>query len=333
MTAPVWVLGEVAGGRAAGVSLELTGKARQLADSLKGPVAAVLIGRGAEGAARDLIAAGADTVFLVEHPYLTLHHSAACARVLAGLVQEQRPQIVLAGATPLGADLAARVAARLETGLTAHCLDLFIEKIDGVPQLVQVVPGWGGNLALRILCPQKRPQMATVHPGVLERPQPDPSRYGQIVRLTPEVKPEELSPQVVEVVRQVSTEAPLEEARTVVAGGFGLCTSGEAESARQLCSILGACLAGTRPAVDKGLVSAELMIGHSGKTVSPRLLIALGASGAVHFTSGFMRARVVLAVDRNPQAPIFEACDVGIVGELKEVLPFLCEELTAATHR
>ena len=138
---------------------------------------------------------------------------------------------------------------------------------------------------------------------------------------------------MVEVVERASVEMALEEARTVVAGGWGLCCSGETEAAQRLCSILGACLAGTRPAVDKGLVGADRMIGHSGKSVRPRLLIALGASGAIHFTSGFMRARVVLAVDRNPQAPIFEACDVGIVGDLKEVLPLLCEELAAATIR
>jgi electron transfer flavoprotein alpha subunit len=175
--------------------------------------------------------------------------------------------------------------------------------------------------------------MATVRPGVLERPQPALSHCGQVVRLTPEVDPEELSPQVVEVVHHTTGEMPLEEAPTVVAGGWGLYCTGDADSAQRLCSILGACLAGTRPAVDKGMVDSDRMIGHSGKSVSPRLLVTLGASGAVHFTSGFLRSKVVLAVDRNPQAPIFESCDVGIVGDLKEVLPLLCDELAAVTAR
>ncbi|MEE9202216.1 MAG: electron transfer flavoprotein subunit alpha/FixB family protein [Dehalococcoidia bacterium] len=342
MKSPVWVLAGEAAGRAAAVSVELTGKARQLADDLSadglrsaegGQVAAVLIAQGAEAAAAELIAAGADVVFLLEHPQLTHYHSSACARLLSEMVRKHQPQIVLAGATPLGADLAARLAARLETGLTAHCLELSIEKIDGTAQLVQVVPGWGGNLALRILCPQRRPQMASVRPGVLERPQPNPSRSGEVVRLTPEVNPDELNPQVVEVVHHATAEMPLEEAPAVVAGGWGLYCTGDTDSAQQLCSILGACLAGTRPAVDKGMVGSDRMIGHSGKSVRPRLMVTLGASGALHFTSGFLRSKVVLAVDRNPQAPIFEACDVGIVGDLQEVLPLLCEELTGATGR
>ncbi|MDP6510074.1 MAG: electron transfer flavoprotein subunit alpha/FixB family protein [Dehalococcoidia bacterium] len=333
MTAPVWVLAEMAADKAASVSLELTGKARQLADFLGEQVAAIVMGQGADRAAGELVAAGADTVLLIEHPHLAPHHSGACARVLAEMVREHMPQIVLAGATPLGADIAARLAARLETGLTAHCLDLSVEEIDDAPQLVQVVPGWGGNLALRILCPERRPQMATVRPGVFDRPQPDQARRSEVIHLYPEVTPQELIPRDIEVVHQTSGEMPLEEATTVVAGGWGLCCAEQTGSAKELCSVLGACLAGTRPAVDKGMVNSDRMIGHSGKSVSPRLLVTLGASGAIHFTSGFLRSTVVLAVDRNPQAPIFEACDVGIVGDLKEVLPLLCRELAAALNR
>lgn len=318
------MLAEAWGGGAAPVSLELLGKARELASALGGEVGAVVLNRA--DMAKELIAGGADRVYVLEHPALDFRLALTATAALAWLVRERRPEAVLAGATSFGTDLAARLAARLRTGLTAHCIDLYIEEVEGRKQLVQVVPGWGGNLALRILCPERRPAMATVKPGVLEKSAPQVHHQGEVIRLTPPVEADQRL-QLLDAVEEPKGEAGLEEAGVVVAGGWGLFCAGGFDQAQHLCSLLGGAMAGTRPTVDKGLLPPERMLGHSGKTVSPKLLMSLGASGAVHFTSGFLRAKAVLAIDQNPQAPIFGACDVGIVGDLKEVLPLLVEEI------
>jgi electron transfer flavoprotein alpha subunit len=325
----LWVWAERKAGKTANVSLELLGKGQELARELGARLAAVLLGHILNDAAHELIACGAEKVYLLDDPGLELYQSEVYARLLADLIQRHEPEIVLLGATTLGKDLAPRVAAKVGTGLTAHCIDLFIKKIEDVPLLVQVVPGWGGNVVLHIVCPQKRPQMATLRPGVLRRPAPEENRQGEIVRIPVEIAEPELRVRTVEMVVEKPAGVSLEEADIVVAGGWGLHSVGGIEPARKLAEALGGAVAGTRPAVDKGWVSEEQLIGQSGKTVSPRLFISLGASGAMHFTTGFLKSGVILAVDRNPQAPIFETCDVGIVGDLQEVLPCLLEEFQA----
>jgi electron transfer flavoprotein alpha subunit len=323
----VWVWAETRSGGLVGVTMELLGKARELANSLNGSVAAVLIGDKVDGLVQELIEYGADTVYVAQDSRLHLYQNSAYTRILADLIQEQKPEIFLLGSTSLGKDLAPRIAARLKTGLTAHCIDLTIEEIEGKKLMVQVVPGWGGGMMIKILCPEKRPQMATVTAGMMERLPRDPNRKGQVIKITPKLEDKDFRAKTVDVVERKVEGILLEAAEVIVSVGWGMNAVGGIEPARKLAQLLGGVVAGTRPAVDKGWMPTDAMIGQSGKTVKPRLFVSLGASGAPHYTTGFLKSKAILAVDNNPQAPIFQACDVGIVGDLKEILPLLEAEI------
>jgi electron transfer flavoprotein alpha subunit len=324
----IWVIGEQRLGRLEEVSLELLSKGTELSQRIGVPLSAVLVGDQVEEMAQELIFHGAEKVYLLDDARLRYYQSAAYARLLADAIKEHHPQIVLTGATQIGNELAPKVAARLRTGLTAHCIDLYVEESDDTPHLVHVVPGWGGNSVMHIICPQKRPQMATVKHGVLPRPLRDEHKNGEIIRVKPELRGDDFSRiETVEMVEESPKGKPLESADAVICGGWGMNALGDFSKVQELASVLGGVVAGTRPAVDKGWVEEGQMVGQSGKTVSPKLFVSLGASGAMHYTTGFVGSRVVLAVDRNPHAPIFRAADIGIVGDLREVLPCLITEL------
>lgn len=322
----VWVYAEPRDGHIAKVSLELLGKATELGQQLGGRVVSLLVGSGVEKLASDLSAQGAERVYLVDDPRLGYYQSEAYAGIVADLVKEHVPEIFLLGATEIGEDLAPRVAAKLGTGLTAHCVDLRIKERDGVPLLYQTVPGWGGGNKIDIICPEKRPQMATVKPGVFDLPAAKKDKRSEVVRVPPQLGDKHFRARTIEVKQEPLCELPLAEAEVVVAAGWGVYSLGGIEPVRRLAEAACGAVAGTRPMVDKGLIPQDRMIGQSGKVVSPRLFISLGASGAMHFTTGFERAKFVLAIDQNPKAPIFEVADVGIVGDLREVLPCLIEE-------
>lgn len=322
----VLVVAEQRQGRLLDVSLELLGKATELAETLGGTSAAVLMGDAVEEMAQQIMAHGARKVYLLEDPALRFYQSGAYVTLLAELIVERRPEIVLLPATNLSQPLAARVAARLRTGLTAHCVDLYME--DGL--LVQVVPGWGGNLMLKIVCPERRPQMATVRPGVLARLVPRHGATGEVVRLPVSINESDLRVKTLEMAEEEPVGKSLESAEVVVAGGWGMNAMGGFAPVKELAELLRGAVAGTRPAVDAAWIGEDALIGQSGKVVRPRLIISLGASGAMHYTTGFMKAGTILAVDSNRHAPIFEIADIGIVGDLKEVLPALIAELRAA---
>jgi len=324
----IWVIGEQRQGRLEEVSLELLSKGAVLSQRMGVTLSAVLLGDEVEEIARELIFHGAGKVYLLEDARLRYYQSEAYTRLLAGVIKEHEPQIILMGATEIGKELAPRVAAKLRTGLTAHCIDLYVAEVDGGPQLIHVVPAWGGNLVLHIICPQRRPQMATMKPGVLTKAARDENRKGKIIRVKPDVTDEDFSRiETVEVVEEPPQGKSVESADVVVCGGWGMNALGDFSKVQELADILGGVVAGTRPAMDKGWVEEARMIGQSGKTVSPGLFVSLGASGAMHYTTGFMGSKIVLAVDRNPQAPIFQMADIGIVGDLREVVHCLIEEL------
>jgi electron transfer flavoprotein alpha subunit len=324
----IWVIGEQRLGRLEEVSLELFSKGTALSQRMGVALSAVLLGDAVEEAARELVFHGAEKIYLLEDARLRYYQSEAYARLLAGVIKEHEPQVVLIGATEIGKELAPKVAAKLRTGLTAHCIDLYVGDVDAAPHVIHVVPGWGGNLVMHIICPQKRPQMATVKPGVLPKAVRDENRKGKIIRVKPDVNDKDFSRiETVEMVEESPKGKPLESADVVICGGWGMNTLGDFTKVQELADILGGAVAGTRPAMDKGWVEEARMIGQSGKTVSPRLFVSLGASGAMHYTTGFMGSKVVLAVDQNPQAPIFQMADIGVVGDLCEVLPCLIEEL------
>lgn len=321
----VWA--ECGDGRIADASLEVLRKATQLAGSMSGSVAAILIGDRCRGSAEELIRHGADRVWLVEDNRLELYQSDPYARIVTDIIVEAGPEIVLMGGTSVGMDFAPRVAAKLKTGLTAHCIDLHIERIDGREQLVQVVPGWGGQMMVKIVCPDHRPQMATIRPGVMEKGAGDPSRTGEIIPVTPVIKESDFRAKALKMVKEEEHEKPLEDAEIIVSGGFGLYGSGGFEPVERLAAALHGEVAGTRPAFDQGWIPESRMIGQSGKTVRPRLFVSVGASGAMHYTTGFLKAKVIVAIDRNPTAPIFDIADFGIAGDLNRIIPCLIEQL------
>ena len=322
-----WIYAEQRGGRLARVSMELLGKGAELSGRLGSGLVSVLVGNGVDNLASELVAHGADRVYVVDDPRLEHYQNQAYAAVIADLIREHKPEIFLLGATAIGEDLAPCIAAKVGTGLTAHCIDLRMEDCDGAATLHQTVPGWGGGKRVDIICPQKRPQMATVKPGVFVVPHARKETGGQTVRVSPRIDDRLFRARTVEITEEAECELPIEEADVVVAAGWGVNALGNMDLVRELAEVLEGAVAGTRPLLDKGWITSDCMIGQSGKVIGPNLFISLGASGAMHFSTGFERAKFVLAVDQNPLAPIFQAADVGIVGDLREVLPPLIQEL------
>jgi len=323
----VWVWAEHYQEKLAKVSLGLLGKACELCQQLGGgEVASVLVRSDSQQLVAELIDHGSDKVYLANDTCLSPFDTELCTYLMTELIQSHQPEIVLWGATSMGREIASRVAAKLGTGLTAHCIDLYLDEVSGRRQLVAVVPGWGGNLTLKIICPHRRPQMATVKPGIFPPPQPR-KRSGDVIPV--EVKDRSSRLDIVEVVEERDETASLEQAEVVVVGGWGLNSLGGFQAVNELAQVLKGSVAGTRPALDAGWIPAERMIGQSGKTVAPRLLVTLGVSGAAQFATAVLSSKLILAVDRNPQAPIFEMADIGIVGDLQDVLPLLIDRLRA----
>ncbi|HOG17569.1 MAG TPA: electron transfer flavoprotein subunit alpha/FixB family protein [Syntrophales bacterium] len=323
----VWIFAEQRDGNLMTVSLELLNKGKELAGQLSTPLAAVLLGEQVDDLAQQLVGYGAQKVYALENKKLKFYQSGAYARLIAELIGTHRPELFLLGATMIGMDLAPRVAAKVKTGLTAHCSDLYLEEMQGQKKLIAAVPGWGGNFVVKIACPKATPQMATVRSGVFEKPAKMQSGNGQIVKIAAAITSEDELAETVEMVESQPTGLKLEDADIVVGGGWGFQSVGGFRLAEELAGTLGGATAGSRPAVDAGWVKEDRMIGSSGKTIAPKLFISAGASGAMHFTTGFSKAKVIVAIDQNPKAPIFEVADIGLVGDLGKIIPCFLQEL------
>ncbi len=319
----VWVFIEQRGGVLHDVGLELLGKARELADASGGSVAALLLGNEVLPLADHLTAHGADFVLVADSPELEPYRLLPYTQLLTEACRSYQPEIFLFGATSLGVELAPRLAARLQTGLSAHCIDL---QIDADGFLLQMVPGWGGGVVATIKTPGHRPQMATVMPGVMKKPQPAP-RFGEIIHLTLGEKVDTSGPRVLEVIRQEVKDLPLETAEVVVAGGFGIGCEAGWQLLEELARLLGGAVGATRPPVDEGWALEEQMIGQSGKTVRPRLYIGVGISGMSHHVVGMDESEFVVAINQDPKALLFEFSDLAIVGDYREIIPPLLNEL------
>lgn len=317
----LWVHLEHEDGRLVGVSMELLGRARLLADQRREPLTGVLLGAEIEPLAAEAIACGADVVLLAEHPQLDPYTTDPQAKVMAGLVLEHQPDVFLLGATPNGRDLAGRLAVRLRTGLTADCTDLTIDEGSGL--LVGEVTGFGQGILATIQCPKHRPQMATVRPGVFTRPLPDPSRQGEIRRLAVELTEAD---QRVRVLRRTTSKgADITQAERLVIGGRGV--QGDFALLRRLARALNGDIGASRVAVDQGWVGHDRMIGQTGSVTRPKLAIVCGVSGAMQFTVGIQDAGTIVAINSDPEAPIFEAADYCIVDDVFQVLSPLIEAL------
>jgi electron transfer flavoprotein alpha subunit/NAD-dependent dihydropyrimidine dehydrogenase PreA subunit len=321
----VWVWCETSEGHMKGVALELVTKGRELADKLGENLVAVLIGHEIESHAETLIHHGADKVLVVDEKVFEHYTTDAYTIALNTLIAPRKPAVVLYGATSNGRDLAPRVAARLAIGLTADCTGL---DIDDSRQLVQTRPAFGGNIMAEILSPYTRPQMATVRPNVFKPEEPDTSRKGEIEKIEMTISPVQIRTRVMETVNEiVEGMLSVEEADTIVSSGRGIKDPSNLALSKQLADLLGAAIGGSRPIVDMGWLPPSQQVGQSGRTVCPALYIALGISGAIQHLAGCSSADVIVAINKDPDAPIFEIADFGIVGDLFAVVPELIEEI------
>ncbi|NWF94995.1 MAG: electron transfer flavoprotein subunit alpha [Candidatus Thorarchaeota archaeon] len=321
----VWVICEAVGTRLRNVSYELVTKARELADKLGEKVVAVLMGNGIAHFADSLIHQGADRVIVVDNPTLADYTTDAYTITVGSLIASRKPAVVLFGATNNGRDLAPRVAARFKLGLTADCTGL---DIDEKRQLVQTRPAFGGNIMAEILCPYTRPQMATVRPNVFKPSAPDESRKGEVETVQVKISPVQVRTKVLEKVSEVSEGVKsVEEAEVVVCSGRGIKDPSNLDLPRQLAALLDAAIGGSRPVVDAGWLPPSQQVGQSGRTICPKLYFALGISGQIQHLAGMSSSEVVVAINKDPEAPIFGIADFGIVGDIFEVVPALIEEL------
>lgn len=321
----VWVFAEFRDGRIAPVAMELLGVGRQLADQCEVELAAVLLGSGLDGQARELIGFGADRVYQVDHPALASFTDDAYGNVLADLARTHKPEIILAGATAIGRSFIPRVATMLATGLTADCTDLAIRPADGV--LMQTRPAFGGNIMATIECPHTRPQMATVRPLVMKPLPFDGSRAGEIVEVTPVADLLKSRVEVVESVREEGNHINITEADILVAGGRGLESEIGFALVREVADLLGGAVAASRGAVDSGWIGYPHQVGQTGKTVCPKIYLACGISGAIQHLVGMQSSDTIVAINRDENAPIFGVATYGIVGDVFELLPILVDRL------
>ncbi len=320
----VWVFTEQQRGRLRNVAYELLSKGRELADTLKTELSAVCLGHDIEGIDQ-LITYGADNVYLVNSPDLADNQEDYFTCQLVELIREYRPEIVIAGATALGRAFIPRVAAILRTGLTADCtgLDIDMEK----RLLLQTRPTFGGNIMATIICPNKRPQMATVRPRVFKKINPDNSRKGQIIRVDFKRESITAKTRLLNFIDSVTETVKLEDADIIVSGGRGLGKPDNFKLLAELAEVMGAALGSSRPPVDEGWIPYTHQVGQTGKTVCPRLYIACGISGAIQHLAGMQTSDVIVAINDDPNAPIFEVATYGIVGDLFQVVPMLIEKL------
>ena len=320
----VWVVAEHYNGELHSVSFELLGVGRKLADKLKVELAAVLIGYKLQERAKKLIGYGADRVHLAEHPDLITFNDESYANVLAELIKEKKPEILLAGATAVGRSFIPRVAVAVETGLTADCTGLDIGD-DGL--LYQTRPAFGGNVMATILCPRRRPQMATVRPMVMKKPDFNKERQGVVEAFAPSPKAVTSRVKVLETVTQEQETVRITEADVVITGGRGLQKAENFKILEEVALLLNGAIGATRSVVDEGWMPYSHQVGQTGKTVSPKLYIACGVSGAIQHVVGMQGSEIIVAVNKDPNAPIFDIVNYGIVADLFEFVPELVKKI------
>lgn len=319
----VWVFAEQRDGKLKGVAYELLAKGRSLADSLKTELSAVCFGHNVD--TDSLIAQGADRVYVVDSPEFVNNPEDLCTRQFVGLIQQYQPEIVIAGATALGRAFIPRVAAILGTGLTADCtgLEIDVEK----RLLLQTRPTFGGNIMATIVCHSGRPQMSTVRPRVFRKGVPDKKRHGQIIKVDFNRERITSRTRLISFVEDITQTVKLDEANIIVSGGRGLGKPENFKLIEELAGVLGAAVGSSRPPVDEGWLPYCHQVGQTGKTVCPKLYVACGISGAVQHLAGMQTSEVIVAINDDPGAPIFEIATYGIVGDLFKVVPLLTEKL------
>ncbi len=321
----VLICGEVNEGKTASITGELLGAGRHLADELGEKLGALLVGGGLQEAAAEAIALGADVVYIADEPALSQYHGATYTTAVTAACKQLGPSILLMGQTDMGLDIAPRVAARLGTGLAMDCVQL---RIDPATRLmVQTRPVYGGNALAEMVCRSGRPQMATVRRGTMPALPADQSRKGEVVAISVDLGAAPPESRLVQHVRQEVEGVKLEDADVVVAGGAGLGSAEGFKMLWELARALGGAVGGTKPACEEGWLPSTLLIGQTGKVVSPNLYFAVGLSGAVQHVAGMSAAKNVVAINTDPEAHIFKVAQFGLVGDCQQALPALTAKL------
>ncbi len=321
----VWVFAEQREGKLMGVAIELLGEGKKLASEIGCKLCAILCGENVDGLIDELFAYGADKVYYANAPELKTYNTDAYTKTIYEAITKYKPEIVLLGATHIGRDLGPCLAVKCGTGLTADCTKLEIDPED--KKIKQTRPAFGGNLMATIVCPNHRPQMSTVRPGVMEKPKYEKGRKGEVVALNPTFKPGDIRTKVLEIVKSVADVVSLTDAEIIVAGGRGLGGPEGFELLREFAKKLGGTVGASRAAVDSGWIDHAYQVGQTGTTVKPKIYFACGISGAIQHLAGMQDSGYIVAINKNESAPIFEVADYGIVGDLYKVIPAIMAEL------
>ena len=320
----VYVFIEQRDGKIQPVALELLGKARDLAESLGEKVVAIFPGYGIKDQSQSLIEYGADKVICIDALELKDYLTEQYAQAIYQVIVENRPSIVMIGATTIGRDLGPRLSARLETGLTADCTKL---EISEDAHLLMTRPAFGGNLMATIVCKEHRPQMSTVRPGVMKKRAKESSRTGEIVMFTPNFDSKKFKVKLLENIKEDKGMIDISEAEILVSGGRGVGSVAGFEKLNDLAKVLNAEVSASRAMVDAGVINHDRQVGQTGKTVRPDLYFALGISGAIQHLAGMEESEFIVAVNKDKYAPIFQVADLGIVGDVNKIIPLLTERL------
>jgi len=307
------------------VSFELLGKGRELADKLSVKLTAVILGYNIKNTTKELISYGSDEVLYVDDKALELYINEPYTKAFSKIIQEKKPEVVLVGATTIGRDLAPRVSSRIYTGLTADCTSLDIE--DETNNLLMTRPAFGGNILATIICPDFRPQMSTVRPGVMIKCEKDELRKGLIQEFKVEFKPEDTNVKILEVVKVEKEKVNIEDANILVSGGRGMGSPDNFAMLQELAYELKGEVSCSRAVVDAGWIDRNHQVGQTGKTVRPGVYFACGISGAIQHLAGMEESEFIVAINKNAGAPIFEVADLGIVGDINKVIPELIKEI------
>lgn len=321
----VWVFAEQRDGKITPVVIELLGEGRKLADETGSRLCAILLGKNVDEMAKELSSYGADIVYTADDDLLDKFTTDAYTKVITDAINEIKPEIVLYGATHIGRDLAPRIASRVSTGLTADCTKLEIDPED--KKLKQTRPAFGGNIMATIICPNTRPQMSTVRPGVMEKAVKDTSKSAEIVPVMFNLSKDDIRTEVIETVKTKKDLVSLTDANIIVSGGLGVGGPEGFEMLQKLADKLGGVVGASRAAVDAGWIDHSHQVGQTGTTVKPNLYIACGISGAIQHLAGMQSSDFIIAINKNEVAPILSVADYGIVGDVKEIVPLLTEKL------
>ena len=334
----VYVFAEQVDNKLSGIAFELLGKAKDLAADLNAEVAAVLIGSDVKGLADELAAYGADKVTVVDDPELKEYRTEPYAHALASVIEKYKPEIMLVGATAIGRDLGPRVSARVQTGLTADCTQLEIGDFPINPvagkeqkhnQLLMTRPAFGGNTIATIACPDNRPQMATVRPGVMQKIEPKAGAKAEVINYNPGFTPNNKYVEILDVVKSVTDTVDIMDAKILVSGGRGVGSKENFKLLEDLAEVIGGTVSCSRAVVENEWLPVDRQVGQTGKTVRPNVYFAIGISGAIQHTAGMEESDIIIAINKDPDAPIFDVADYGIVGDLNKIVPLLTEQLKA----